>query len=256
VVAFRWSIPPGLPEVAQTKTDVLTLALLTGRGARVAIDPAGMSRTPKSRNCDNGVAHRQSGAIGTDGHLASLALFEHFIRFFVLGKSPDSDRLGRRKFEIAMKNLSVRDSKPDQQSAANRKVEHDLKARLLSGDAEIIDAIILAGSVEIRAKDLHAIIREREFIEKKFQTISTRYHELRDQIREIMRTLEAAELVNATDPLPRCLAEGTFAAQYLLKEDDLIPDSVPGVGLADDAILVKSIVARHGRKLTRSGWDF
>jgi uncharacterized membrane protein YkvA (DUF1232 family) len=75
-------------------------------------------------------------------------------------------------------------------------------------------------------------------------------------IREIMQTLEAAALVNATDPLPRCLAEGTFAAQYLLKEDDLIPDSVPGVGLADDAILVKSVVARHGRELARSGWDF
>jgi uncharacterized membrane protein YkvA (DUF1232 family) len=72
-------------------------------------------------------------------------------------------------------------------------------------------------------------------------------------IREIMQTLEAAALVNATDPLPRCLAEGTFAAQYLLKEDDLIPDSVPGVGLADDAILVKSVVARHGRELARSG---
>jgi uncharacterized membrane protein YkvA (DUF1232 family) len=67
-----------------------------------------------------------------------------------------------------------------------------------------------------------------------------------------MRTLEAAVLVNATDPLPRCLAEGTFAAQYLLKENDLIPDSVPGVGLADEVILVKSVVARHGRKLART----
>jgi uncharacterized membrane protein YkvA (DUF1232 family) len=155
-----------------------------------------------------------------------------------------------------MKNLPVRDSKPDQEPAANQNAEHDLKARLLSGDVEIIDAIILAGSVEIRAKDLHAIIRERELIEKKFQTISMGYHELRHQITEIIRTLEAAALVNATDPLPRCLAEGTFAAQYLLKEDDLIPDNVPGVGLADDAILVKSVVARHGRKLVRGGRDF
>ena len=155
-----------------------------------------------------------------------------------------------------MNNFPVRDSKPDQPPAANQNAEHDLKVRLLSGDAEIIDAIILAGSVEIRARDLHAIIRERELIEKKFQTISIGYEELRHQIKEIMQTLEAAALVNATDPLPRCLAEGTFAAQYLLKEDDLIPDSVPGVGLADDAILVKSIVARHGRKLARSGWDF
>ena len=71
-----------------------------------------------------------------------------------------------------------------------------------------------------------------------------------------MRTLEAAALVNASDPLPRYLAEGTFAAQYLLNEEDLIPDTVPGVGLADDAILVKRVVARHGRELVRSKCDF
>jgi uncharacterized membrane protein YkvA (DUF1232 family) len=163
--------------------------------------------------------------------------------------------LSRRKSEVAMKNLPVRDSKRDEEPAANQTAKHDLRARLLAGDAEVIDAIILAGSVEIRAKDLHAIIRERELIERKFQMVSMGYHELRHQIREILRTLEAAALVNAADPLPRCLAEGTFAAQYLLKEDDLVPDSVPGLGLADDAILVKSVVARHGRKLARSGWD-
>jgi uncharacterized membrane protein YkvA (DUF1232 family) len=155
-----------------------------------------------------------------------------------------------------MKNLPVRDSKPDQEPAANQNAEHDLEARLLSGDAEIIDEIILTGSAEIRANDLQTVIREREVIEKKFQTISMGYHELRHQISEIMRTLEAAALVNATDPLPRCLAEGIFTAQYFLKEDDLIPDNVPGVGLADDAILVKSVVARYGRKLARSGRDF
>src|ERR1700752_184071 len=122
-----------------------------------------------------------------------------------------------------MKNLPVRDSKRDQEPPANQNGKHDLKTRLLTGDAEVIDAIILAGSVGIRAKDLHTIIRERELIDRKFQTISLGYHELRHQIREMMRTLEAAALVNAADPLPRCLAEGTFAAQYLLKEDDLIP---------------------------------
>src|SRR5690349_17395424 len=79
----------------------------------------------------------------------------------------------------------------------------------------------------IRAKDLHAIVRERELIEKKFQAISVGYHELKHQIREIIRTIQAAVLVNASDPLPRYLAEGKFAAQYLLNEDDLIPDTVP-----------------------------
>jgi uncharacterized membrane protein YkvA (DUF1232 family) len=155
-----------------------------------------------------------------------------------------------------MKNLPEKERKPVERPVADQDSEHDLTVRLLSADTEHIDGIILAGSVGIRAKDLHAIIREREFIEKKLQAISMGYHELKHQIREIMRTLEAAALVNATDPLPRCLAEGTFAAQYLLEEEDLIPDSVPGVGLADDAILVKRVVARHGRELVRRGCDY
>jgi len=148
------------------------------------------------------------------------------------------------------------DRKPGRQPAGNQNSEHDLTVRLLSGDMEHIDGIILAGSAGIGAKDLYAMMRERELIEKKFRAMSMGYHELKYQIREIMRTLEAAALVNATDPLPRCLAEGIFAAQYLLKEDDLIPDTLPGVGLADDAILVKRVVARHGRELVRSGRDF
>jgi uncharacterized membrane protein YkvA (DUF1232 family) len=150
----------------------------------------------------------------------------------------------------------VGDRKPGRQPAGNQNSEHDLTVRLLSGDMEHIDAIILAGSAGIGARDLQAMMRERELIEKKFRAMSMGYHELKHQIREIMRTLEAAALVNATDPLPRCLAEGIFAAQYLLKEDDLIPDTLPGVGLADDAILVKRVVARHGRELVRSGRDF
>ena len=150
----------------------------------------------------------------------------------------------------------VGDTKPGQQPAANQNAEYDLTVRLLSGDREDIDAMILAGSAAIGARDLHAMIRERELIEKKFRAMSMGYQELKHQIRGIMRTLEAAALVNATDPLPRCLAEGIFAAQYLLKEDDLIPDTLPGVGLADDAILVKRVVARHGRELVRSGRDF
>jgi uncharacterized membrane protein YkvA (DUF1232 family) len=164
----------------------------------------------------------------------------------------DGNRHAARQADVAAPG-KVAGRKPGQQPAAEQNSEHDLTVRLLSGDIEHIDAIILAGSAGIGVKDLHAMVRESELIEKKFRATSMGYHELKRQIREIMRTLEAAALVNATDPLPRSLAEGTFAAQYLLKEDDLIPDAVPGVGLADDAILVKRVVARHGRELVRSG---
>ena len=145
----------------------------------------------------------------------------------------------------------IRDEKADQQPVANQHSEHDSMARVLSGDMQYIDAVIRAGSAGIRARDLYALIRQRELIGNKFAAISSGYHQLRDQIRQIMQTLEAAALVNAIDPLPEHLVEGTFAAHYLLKDEDLIPDIIPGIGLADDAILVKRVVARHGRELVR-----
>jgi len=52
-----------------------------------------------------------------------------------------------------------------------------------------------------------------------------------------METLEFATRSDVVDPLPAYMAEGAFAVQYLLKEDELIPDQVAGVGLIDDAIL-------------------
>jgi uncharacterized membrane protein YkvA (DUF1232 family) len=47
------------------------------------------------------------------------------------------------------------------------------------------------------------------------------------------------------DPLPAHITEGTFAAQYLVKEDDSIPDQIPGAGLIDDAILIKRVFSRN-----------
>ena len=81
--------------------------------------------------------------------------------------------------------------------------------------------------------------------------------ELKHHSRVIIRTLEFATRSHATDPLPAYMAEGTFAIQYLLKEDDLIPDQVPGIGLVDDAILIKRVLCRKslnscGRKLSPS----
>ena len=70
--------------------------------------------------------------------------------------------------------------------------------------------------------DLHAITKQSQFVYGKIYAASTtRSH--------------------AMDPLPAYMAEGTFAVQYLLKEDDLIADQVPGIGLVDDAILIKRV---------------
>jgi hypothetical protein len=46
--------------------------------------------------------------------------------------------------------------------------------------------MILAGSAEIRANDLYAIIRQHKLIGNKFAAISSGYDQLKDQIRKLM----------------------------------------------------------------------
>ena len=150
-----------------------------------------------------------------------------------------------------MKDLSLNETTFPQQLPANQSSTHDLLLRLLSEDNAYIDAIIEAGSSAIQARDLQATLSKRDLIARKVQTIREVSQQLTHQFWEILRTLEAAALVNAKDPLARYLAEGTFAAAYLLEEEDLIPDSIPGMGLADDAIIVKRVVSRNGRQLAR-----
>jgi uncharacterized membrane protein YkvA (DUF1232 family) len=45
------------------------------------------------------------------------------------------------------------------------------------------------------------------------------------------------------------LREAAFALFYFLKGYDLIPDTVPGIGLLDDALLVETVFRRHAPEL-------
>ena len=139
-----------------------------------------------------------------------------------------------------------------EQPATNPDTGADLAAWLFSGDTAHIDEFILAGSSEIRAKGLHAITKESRFVYAKIYAVrEAGLSELKDHSRVIMRTLEFATRSHAMDPLPTYMAEGTFAIQYLLKEDDLIPDQVPGIGLVDDAILIKRVLCRKKPEFMR-----
>jgi hypothetical protein len=146
----------------------------------------------------------------------------------------------------------MKPNKPQGEPAANLDTGVDLAAWLFAGDTARIDAFILAGSSSIRSEDLHAITKEGQCV---YETISAvreaGLSDLKLHTRLIMQTLEFAARSHAVDPLPAYLAEGTFAAQYLLKEHDLIPDQVPGIGLIDDAILVERVFLRNESEFMR-----
>ena len=68
----------------------------------------------------------------------------------------------------------------------------------------------------------------------------------------IVQVLESPSVQRTKDPLPTWLAELGFAASYLLKRFDLIPDHVAGIGLADDALILQRVIERNKLELERS----
>jgi uncharacterized membrane protein YkvA (DUF1232 family) len=136
-----------------------------------------------------------------------------------------------------------------EQSGPIPDTQTDLAAWIFSGDRAHIDEFILAGSSGIQAEHLRAITNESELVYAKiYAARQAGLNELKDHSRLMIRALELAARSHAMDPLPAYLAEGTFAVQYLLKGDDLIPDQIPGVGLIDDAMLIKRVFLRNKRQ--------
>ena len=47
------------------------------------------------------------------------------------------------------------------------------------------------------------------------------------------------------DPAADMVGEAAFALLYFQRATDLIPDSIPGMGLLDDAMIVRIVLGRH-----------
>jgi len=75
---------------------------------------------------------------------------------------------------------------------------------------------------------------------------------LSEAVHVLVQVLESPSLQRAKDPLPAWLAEVAFAAGYLLKRFDLIPDHVAGIGLVDDALILQRVIDRNESVLNHS----
>lgn len=71
------------------------------------------------------------------------------------------------------------------------------------------------------------------------------YPELRGMVQLLVRILKSTAVNDSEDPLPDWLAEVGFATTYLLERYDLIPDHVQDIGLADDVLILKRVIARN-----------
>lgn len=59
------------------------------------------------------------------------------------------------------------------------------------------------------------------------------------------------------DPAGEMVGEAAFALLYFQRATDLIPDSIPGMGLLDDAMIVRIVLGRHQHafKLSQHGYQ-
>jgi uncharacterized membrane protein YkvA (DUF1232 family) len=71
------------------------------------------------------------------------------------------------------------------------------------------------------------------------------HHDLHEGTESLLRIVASWQTEDCASPLPEHLAEAGVALAYLLKGVDFIPDSIPEIGLADDARLVARVLDRN-----------
>jgi len=120
----------------------------------------------------------------------------------------------------------------------------------ISGKTMTIDEYIDGQRQSIGASDLRLLQKFTGRLLDKLKESNVGEHPgLGEAVHLLVQVLESASARRTKDPLPIWLAEVGFAAGYLLKRFDLIPDHVAELGLVDDALIVQRVIERNKPQL-------
>jgi uncharacterized membrane protein YkvA (DUF1232 family) len=109
-----------------------------------------------------------------------------------------------------------------------------------------IDEFLDTEVSKFRAADLAGLRRHVDGLRAKMESEQARVHyDLVEGIELLIVLLQSSESENLADPLPKHLAEAGVAAAYILKGVDIIPDSIPEIGLTDDARILARVLERN-----------
>src|SRR5437868_14303976 len=106
----------------------------------------------------------------------------------------------------------------------------------------------LTGFIQSQARvlslaDLNRLVIDLPALRERFAKIpSETYPYLSDQLEFLCRVVEEQVV---REPAAEMVGEAAFALLYFQRGTDLIPDSIPGIGLLDDAIIVRIVLGRH-----------
>ncbi len=98
--------------------------------------------------------------------------------------------------------------------------------------------------------DLERLLVDLPSLRQRFARIPEhRYPFLAEQLRFLSRFVEE-EI--GRGQVGEIVGEAGFALLYFQRATDLIPDSIPGLGLLDDAIIVRIVLHRHAKAFESS----
>jgi len=117
---------------------------------------------------------------------------------------------------------------------------------------ELIDFVQSQASV-LSVADLNRLIADLPALRKRFTTIpSQTYPYLSDHLEFLSLVINDEVTGPKRDSISQTVSEAAFALLYFQTATDLIPDSIPDMGLLDDAMIVSLVLRRHEDAFKRS----
>jgi uncharacterized membrane protein YkvA (DUF1232 family) len=90
---------------------------------------------------------------------------------------------------------------------------------------------------------IERLVADLPALRKRFAKIPAQsYPRLAEQLQFLSLVVEDLAV---RDPAGEIVGEAAFALLYFQRAADLIPDSIPGLGLLDDAVIVRIVLGRH-----------
>jgi uncharacterized membrane protein YkvA (DUF1232 family) len=115
----------------------------------------------------------------------------------------------------------------------------DFKETMTSEVSSFIESQARALSIP----DINRLIVGLPALRERFAKIPAQtYRNLADQLQFLSLVVEEQII---RDPAGQMVGEAAFALLYFQRATDLIPDSIPGMGLLDDAMIVRIVLGRH-----------
>lgn len=109
-----------------------------------------------------------------------------------------------------------------------------------------IDEFIDAERANMDSAKIKHLVALIPSLRAKMETEQARAHyDLIQGVEVLIQIIQSQEVNLCTDPLPVHLAEAGMAAAYILKGADIIPDSIPEIGLTDDARILARVFERN-----------